>query len=632
MMEDTLALFDCARVASSNTDAVSLACSSPLAVANMTLAEHRSVFDRILTATITAEEMKASFERLVRDREAIKSELSKLTVKELEKLAQPNWRGQRKSLLISGAVDRMLFEYAFVGAANGVVSVSGFREDERIAGLRLKVSNLTDHDVESSRERRLEQRKAAHERLQKVVDSIKDPQTQDDFETFIRYKGEAALTPEQVARRDALVADRLRATRDAERASRATVEGVDLETGLELVETTHTRDDYPLFVVKLEIRVERSKYDELQAAARRLGGRYSSFNKNGAIPGFQFRDKSAAQQFMAVGRGESADVSDRLAERDAQKKDNAVTRLRDMAATLEEASTQSLSQSRITNTARRANMASRAEAQARRDVALARIMVNLAAAIETGRAYHLEHIREKVQVQQLLATLRSPGTAKSKPRHKDTATSKHVGTKRPPKRRSTTSRFPPITPFGTISPVRRVTSQSAPGLSSSPVDWPGWRRIAPGNNRTGWKFRQRPLRRASAGSVARPASTCPGTGSVLMKSASALPAWRSRQSSNCGAPVASFFSTTARPMRPTALSSSNAISLAGRWGSTFSRRQWSSRAAWLQRLASGPECAFANRRLAMDKSQPAYAKQVSSPTASRSPSPFARYLKRRVSG
>ncbi|QMI49799.1 hypothetical protein [Burkholderia sp. MBR-1] len=382
-----------------------LAFSGLLSDTVMTLAEHRAVFDTIVDGEIAADTIKHAFERLVRDRDSVKAELRKMTVKELEKIARPNWRGQRKDMLVSSAFSEMLYEYAFIGAAGGCISISGYTEDDRIAGLRGQVVKLTDVDVAACRERHLAAREAQRARLQQVVDAIKDPQTLEDFATYIRYKGAASLTPEQIARRDALIAEKLRVERENDRAARGTVEGVDVGTGLQIVETTHTRDNYPLFVVRLDTRVDRAKYDELLQAARRLGGWYSSFGKNGAVPGFQFREKPAAEQFMGVAQGEAADISGRIAERDAQKKNNAVSRLRDLAANVEDAAQESLTRDRLTNTARRAKHASYAEAQARTSAALARIMVNLANAIEAGQAYHLEHIREKTQVQQLIAAL-----------------------------------------------------------------------------------------------------------------------------------------------------------------------------------------------------------------------------------
>jgi hypothetical protein len=72
------------------------------------------------------------------------------------------------------------------------------------------------------------------------------------------------------------------------------------KVGAKIIETKHTRDNYDLFVVQLEKRVEREDYNKLIAAAKKLGGWYSSFKGNGAVPGFQFKTKESAEAFQKL--------------------------------------------------------------------------------------------------------------------------------------------------------------------------------------------------------------------------------------------------------------------------------------------------------------------------------------------
>jgi len=66
----------------------------------------------------------------------------------------------------------------------------------------------------------------------------------------------------------------------------------------ELKQTVHAKKNIDLHVVALSDRVPRETYDRLNAQAKRLGGYFSSYNKQGAIPGFQFQDRDAAEEMM----------------------------------------------------------------------------------------------------------------------------------------------------------------------------------------------------------------------------------------------------------------------------------------------------------------------------------------------
>ena len=68
--------------------------------------------------------------------------------------------------------------------------------------------------------------------------------------------------------------------------------------GMSLIETVHTRDKYPLFVVTMSDRVPREEYDALVKSAAEGGGRYSSYRGHGAVPGFTFKSREAAVDFM----------------------------------------------------------------------------------------------------------------------------------------------------------------------------------------------------------------------------------------------------------------------------------------------------------------------------------------------
>ncbi|MDE2105396.1 MAG: hypothetical protein KGL39_49675, partial [Patescibacteria group bacterium] len=76
---------------------------------------------------------------------------------------------------------------------------------------------------------------------------------------------------------------------------------------MEYAETTHTKTGAPLFVAKLiGERLPADRFAALQSKAKQAGGHWSSFRGKGAIPGFQFKTKDAAEKFIAEHGGGQA--------------------------------------------------------------------------------------------------------------------------------------------------------------------------------------------------------------------------------------------------------------------------------------------------------------------------------------
>jgi hypothetical protein len=75
-------------------------------------------------------------------------------------------------------------------------------------------------------------------------------------------------------------------------------EAVNPANPMELHEVKHTKTGADLFAVRLVDRVEGDHFKVLSQAAKKLGGYYSSFRGKGAVPGWQFKTREAAEQFM----------------------------------------------------------------------------------------------------------------------------------------------------------------------------------------------------------------------------------------------------------------------------------------------------------------------------------------------
>jgi N12 class adenine-specific DNA methylase/tRNA1(Val) A37 N6-methylase TrmN6 len=67
---------------------------------------------------------------------------------------------------------------------------------------------------------------------------------------------------------------------------------------MSLVETNHTKTGAPLWVVTSAERVPTETFNEMKRTAKDNGGYYSSFRGNGAVPGWTFKDRAAAEAFM----------------------------------------------------------------------------------------------------------------------------------------------------------------------------------------------------------------------------------------------------------------------------------------------------------------------------------------------
>ncbi len=360
---------------------------SPVPAASpYTLAEHPAIARRILAGDITADELKSQFKRLADSEEAVKAELAQKTLKEL---APNGTRGATKAQVINSIYGNLLQRFNVKGS----YTWNPLSEKPKQAIAR-QVEGTTDDDIKAYVERR---RKALEDRERMYT----NPQTLYDFHAFIELRGKDALTPEQLARYDELVAEdnRKQAQREAEK--KATVQKVETgDVGMTLTETKHTQKGHDLFVVRLDRRVEGETFKALNTAAKRLGGYYSSYAKDGAVPGFQFKTREDAERFMKV-REEDVSRAPIAERREEEVKGNAVERLRDMADRMTAEAEESLGADRKVNTARRATMAAGAEAAANANKALATTMRNIADAIERGDAKHLDAIRTRADVETL---------------------------------------------------------------------------------------------------------------------------------------------------------------------------------------------------------------------------------------
>lgn len=225
------------------------------------------------------------------------------------------------------------------------------------------------------------------------VKAVTNPETLEEFRAFIMYKGEKAMSEAQRIRYDELTADTRKANQAAQEIKNTEIKKVDgVATEMELKETKHTKKNIFIFVVVLKNRVDRPVYEELNNRAKKLGGYYSTYNKDGAIPGFIFEKKEAALLFMQV---KENNVSTEVLKQEQQKErqQTAAESLREKGQKQIEEGEEDLNRDRQANTHRRAAMADHAEKRATHQIEFGKTLVKIAGAMEAGNIKYLDKIR-----------------------------------------------------------------------------------------------------------------------------------------------------------------------------------------------------------------------------------------------
>lgn len=231
--------------------------------------------------------------------------------------------------------------------------------------------------------------------------ALEDPQTLEDYAKFLRAKSVDDLTDEQLARLDRLVWERDRKSIQAEQERRATIRQIDAgDVEMSMTEEVHTKKNVPIWIVKLDQRVERDIYQQLSDAASRLGGGWSRWSG-----GFLFWEKEDAETFMGVTDGDVS-TADRKARRRRETEERAADRLEQYAIRKDGRAMDELSRDRLANTVRRARMAESAEASARDDQAMAATIASVATAQAEGTLTVLANVRSATQIAELVWVLR----------------------------------------------------------------------------------------------------------------------------------------------------------------------------------------------------------------------------------
>jgi hypothetical protein len=361
--------------------------------------QHGGFMDRLKRGNVTVAEVQANFKSIQDNEAAIKAELGGKTKKELLNMMggmqKYRYKNEKKDRVIEAVFDDMLSDHNLSGSLS-----FGFEKGGYQRALQAKVNKVTDADIKDFAEMVKKNTAEAKEASKKLIKALENPETLDEFREFIHYRGKGKLNADQVERLDGLVADDMRDINKMRAADRAKLGQVKTDTEMKIIAGKHTKKGTDIWTVTLADRVERDVYKDLLSKAKSLGGYYSRYRGGGAHPGFIFESEAAAKKFTSLKEG-AVDASSEVAEKVVKKQAKAGDKLREMADKLEESGNASLNQERQANTARRARMAASAEADAQHNIAFAKTMRNVAEAIDSGKAKHLEQLSQKVQLEEL---------------------------------------------------------------------------------------------------------------------------------------------------------------------------------------------------------------------------------------
>lgn len=337
----------------------------------------------------TAKEVLDKFNELTANKETIIEELSKLKKDELLNLlpySGMQYRNDKKESIIKQVYDSLLHKFHFSNS----YSANPFDRKSFEEIMRGYIERQTDEDINKYLEKIKKSSEEWEKEREEKAESMKNPKTLEDFRNKVRQFGLSSLTLEENVKYDELVSLDIK-ERIKSRDKKQTAQTPNLENDkYELKETKHTKTGEKLYVVSLKERVSKEDYYNLNSTAKRLGGYYSSYNREGAIPGFQFKDKAQADKFISSIQGEKIVES---------AQDNKITnraeKLRNTANRIIEAATENKDKDRLSNTSRRARIAANIRERENKNIALGETMLRIADALEKGEIKFIDGVKSK---------------------------------------------------------------------------------------------------------------------------------------------------------------------------------------------------------------------------------------------
>ncbi len=378
------------------------------------LGYHNAVIRHAREGTLSLADFKAGFKTLIENEAEIKKRLNKYKKANLMGMAGRHYfHGEpKKAEALDDVWERLVESYHLHKEMPDrgpydpfdTEEVAKWKADQDKRRIEI-AETMTADDLKEWASKYSDSKKKKAEAEKQHEKALAEPETIEEFRTFIKKKGTRGLSADQMANWDSLIKEDILADVAKRLEKETIIDAVEGDVSYETVNTKHTKNGHDLYVVRLTgERQSKDKFYELENKARSIEGArrvYSSYARNGAIPGFQFKSEENRAQFLKVIDGESVNVGQKNKKRYEHKKDKRVARLLEMADDVEAKAEEVLNQDRQTNTARRAGMAANVEERARDQINFARQMREIASAVEAGRAEGLANVGTQAQLGEL---------------------------------------------------------------------------------------------------------------------------------------------------------------------------------------------------------------------------------------
>ncbi|MBO9599845.1 MAG: methyltransferase [Cohnella sp.] len=290
-------------------------------------------------------------------------------------------RTDTKKQLAEKTWERALQQLGY--AATDIYSIRGYTEADMVKSIGEIVDGLTDEAI---------QKKLADVQTQRDArkKALENPETLDELRQKKSAKG---LSAEEQARLDELEASKAKEDRESARqqqtAPSTTIGAYTVE------ETKHTKTGETIYVVKRIGRMEGDVFKALREEMAKIGGHWSNFTH-----GFNFKN-DPTEKLAALTGGTVAETPVETQPADETTTANkTAAKLREVADNMQQTIDDKLGD-RQTNTARRAAMAASAIKEGDKLKQIQGILRNLANAIESGQAKHLDGITARTHVETL---------------------------------------------------------------------------------------------------------------------------------------------------------------------------------------------------------------------------------------
>ncbi|WP_411953178.1 LPD38 domain-containing protein [Aeromonas caviae] len=372
---------------------------------------------RLFSGEMEFSEFQAMSRSALDNAPSLRAELEKKTRQDLlDQMSRFNaarYKNDKKAVVVEAAYNQLIGDLRWAANSDGntiseTYAIGGARQsiEERVAKA---LDGLTPERYQQFVNKQRADVAKRDAELAATKEALRDPQTLEQFKTFLKYRSLDKLTPEQRARYEDLIAASNLDKRDQAREVKAATAVTPTASG-DIIKTKHTKSGEDLFVVQMGDRVDRDTYNQINAHAKKLGGWYSSYKVGGAVPGFQFRDEAKATEFRGWLTGQGAASAAPSAEAaptevtdpdQDNSKSKQVETLRTRAKTLRDKATAALNAERKENTNKRMTEAANARANAESELHFAGLLDAIADGIESGEVTYLRNLANGTQLTEL---------------------------------------------------------------------------------------------------------------------------------------------------------------------------------------------------------------------------------------